>query len=95
MPPSAETKQSLNMMLRPELPTTLVDHVRVSYRQDNENSIVIMSFAQVLPEAVEGEMMAAEVCRLAMSRELLRKIVDIGAKGLKYYPAKPEAASGD
>lgn len=87
--PALPTALQLQLVVRPELPTLWADHVRfVVFRSSatKEEAHCTISFFH----RVDIEATGFETARIQTSPELARRIIDIMAKNLNYYPTKPE-----
>ncbi len=80
-----ESKQAVERYSDPSLKTLWVDSFAVAIRKD---SMVILSFASLLPDAP----VAIEVARLATPVEHLKRMVDVACRSLNYYPAPADTS---
>lgn len=83
-PETTSPPEQIHLETNDALPTLWVDNLRFSVRGDVP--VCMLSFYQ----AVFGQSSRPEVIRLAMSVRHAQSVIDIMARLLDYYPARPE-----
>ena len=77
----AEKKEEVTLNLNPNLPTVFADRLHFLMREDG---FAVLRWIQVLPE------FSAEVARVMVTENHLKRIIDLLCKNIGHYPTPDE-----